>query len=512
MSAKTFLLPGAILVGLAAMALIAWTLLRGSEPPIPIPQADDSTFRAEETVLRDKLAIRPITRRAKNIILFIGDGMSIPTITAARIYGGQKRGEDGASNKLAMEQLPYSALSRTYSSDSLVTDSAPSATAMTAGIKGPNGTIGLDQRAAPLDCEKSRGTDVMTIFELAELAGLSTGIITTTRVTHATPAAAYAHTPGRDWEADSDMPPLARAQGCKDIAEQLVQWKYGNGFEVILGGGRQKFYPAGEVDPELPDFSGERADNRDLTAEWRKRYDNDATYVWNREQFLAVDPAGTKHLMGLFDPSYMKYEADRVRSSAPNDPSLAEMTLKSIDILKHNNNGYVLMVEGGRIDHAHHEGNAARALEDTLAFDAAIAAALKATDAEDTLIVITADHSHTLTISGYPPRDNPILGLVHAPDGTLSRDRNGLPYPILSYANGPGARRETTDLSDVDTTDIDFVQPSLVPLAAETHGGDDVAIFARGPYAHLFTGVVDENFIYHVMAYASQIPQRAKPH
>jgi alkaline phosphatase len=113
-------------------------------------------------------------------------------------------------------------------------------------------------------------------------------------------------------------------------------------------------------------------------------------------------------------------------------------------------------------------------------------------------------------ISGYPPRNSPILGLAKNEQGKLSRGIDGLPYPILSYANGPGARSERADLTNVDTADINFLQPSLVPLASETHGGDDVAIFASGPYAHLFSGVVDENFIYHVMAYAGKIPERAK--
>jgi alkaline phosphatase len=216
-----------LLFALGAAAICTAFLM--SAPQSDLPQSADNYFQNNETVLREKLALRPNTGRARNIILFIGDGMSIPTIAAARIYGGQKNGRDGASNVLEMEKLPYSALSRTYSHDSLVTDSAPSATSMTAGIKSANGTIGVSQRAVPLDCAKSKGTDVTTIFEMAETAGLATGIISTARITHATPAAAYAHTPGRDWEADSDMPAIAKAQGCKDIAVQLLEWKYGDG-------------------------------------------------------------------------------------------------------------------------------------------------------------------------------------------------------------------------------------------------------------------------------------------
>ena len=168
------------------------------------------------------------------------------------------------------------------------------------------------------------------------------------------------------------------------------------------------------------------------------------------------------------------------------------------------------MVEGGRIDHAHHAGNAARALEDTDAFDAAIATALRMTDAAETLIIVTADHSHTLAISGYPHRSNPILGLVADAEGKPIIAQDGKPYTTLGYANGPGAIDAVrSDLTETNTQSIDYRQQALVPMGAETHGGDDVAIFASGPYAHLFQGVVDQNFIYHVMAHASSLPEKA---
>jgi alkaline phosphatase len=186
------------------------------------------------------------------------------------------------------------------------------------------------------------------------------------------------------------------------------------------------------------------------------------------------------------------------------------MTRKAVALLARDPEGFVLLVEGGRIDQAHHAANAARALEDTVAFDDAIAEAMRATNPADTLIIVTADHSHTLAIGGYPRRANPILGLVTGVDGKLSLAADGKPYTTLSYANGPGAPNGARpDLTQTDTTQRDFVQPALVPLGGETHGGDDVAIFASGPFAHLFSGVVDENYIYHVMAHASRIPERA---
>jgi alkaline phosphatase len=215
----------------------------------------------------------------------------------------------------------------------------------------------------------------------------------------------------------------------------------------------------------------------------------------------------------------MEYEADRTKDKG-GEPSLAEMTSFAIKRLMQDDKGFVLMVEGGRIDHAHHAGNAARALEDTVAFDDAIKAALDLTNKEDTLIVVTADHSHSLSIQGYPKRNNPILGLVKNADGSLALAADGKPYTTLAYANGPGGvfpakptdgeaepagARE--DLTSADVESVDYVQQSTLPMSSETHAGDDVAILASGPYAYLFHGIVDENYIYHVMAKAADLMQ-----
>ncbi|MEL7109457.1 MAG: alkaline phosphatase [Pseudomonadota bacterium] len=178
------------------------------------------------------------------------------------------------------------------------------------------------------------------------------------------------------------------------------------------------------------------------------------------------------------------------------------------------------MVEGGRIDHAHHGVNAARALEDTDAFDQAIAAALEMTSYEDTLIIVTADHSHTMTMAGYPRRNNPILGKVIYETGAVARGDDGLPYTTLGYANGQSACRrledgETScarmDLSDVDTTGKDFRQQALVFMGSETHAGEDVAIFASGPGSELVRGVMDQNEIFHVMGVSSGLVSLTPP-
>jgi alkaline phosphatase len=475
--------------------------------------------------LQRTLQLKPNENRAKNVILFVGDGMGISTVTAARIFDGQLRGESGEENVLSFEELPYMALAKTYNTNQQVPDSAGAMTAIMSGIKTKAGLIGVNQNAQLGNCKSAQGNAVTSFLEQAAKAGMGTGIVTTTRVTHATPAATYAHVPDRNWESDHDMPGQAREQGCKDIARQLLEFPLGGGIDVVLGGGRGKFLPIAVADPE-GNATGEREDRRDLTVEWNKKYRN-ATYVWNEQQFAAVDPNKTEHLLGLFNHSDMSFDADR-KSDTGGEPSLAEMTKKAIAILKKNPQGFFLMVEGGRIDHAHHMGNAYRALDETREFANAVRAALNAIDNKETLIIVTADHSHTLTISGEPKRGNPILGKVigNGDDGEPSDDParalDERPYTTLNYANGPGAiavrdpvakSGPRRDLSEADTTKPDYMQQALVPLASESHSGEDVPIYASGPWAQLFHRTVEQNYIYQVMRYATferpKIPDRA---
>jgi alkaline phosphatase len=475
---------------------------------VPPVQRADSYFQAAQADLKARLAVQPRTGRAKNVILFVGDGMGVSTVTAARIYQGQKAGVDGESFVTAMDALPYSGLVKTYASDAQVSDSAPTATAMTTGVKTRNDVIGVDQTVPVGDCAAQRGHEVWTIFEEAESRGLATGVVSTARITHATPAATYAHVANRDWENDSAMPAAAKAAGCVDIARQLVEWPSGDGFEVVLGGGRAQFLPRNQADPEDAGETGLRSDGLDLTAEWRAR-DRLAAYVWNKAQFDAVVPGGASRLLGLFDPDHMKYEARRPADAA-GEPSLVDMTVKAIQMLQLDPQGFVLMIESGRIDHAHHAGQAGLALDEAAQLDAAVRTAMGMVNLDETLIVVTADHSHNLSLAGYPRRGNPILGRVVDVDGEEAKAGDGMPYTTLSYANGPGAVRDgpRRNPANEDTLDIAYRQPALVPFGGSTHGGEDVAVRAIGPWAHLLTGTIEQNLIYHVMAHALQLESR----
>ena len=536
-------------------ACVAAALLCGAAPaqvkrfPRPAGEGSARWFREGRRAVEEAGRWRAPAGRAKNVILFVGDGMGVATVTAARILEGQLRhGRSGEENALSFERFPYLALSKTYSANQQTSDSAPTMTAIITGVKTDDGFISVGEEAVRGDHTTVRGNELPTFLERAEQRGLSTGVVTTATVTHATPAACYAHSPDRGWECDANMPEAARRAGFPDLARQLVEFPHGDGPEVVLGGGRAKFQPVTAADPEDSDRKGERLDGRDLVAEWlRLQPRRRSVYAWNRAQFDAADPRSTDRLLGLFERSHMEYEHDRATDKA-GEPSLAEMTTKAIRILSKNPRGFFLMVEGGRIDHAHHDGNAYRALTDTIALSDAVRAALAATDARDTLVVVTADHSHAFTMAGYPTRGNDILGKVVGndargepePGNLYDKDALGLPYTTLGYANGKGYTGRTNqqaegpkrrphspagyagitkgrpDLTPVDTSDPSSMQEAAVPMIAETHGGEDVAIYAGGPGAHLFHGVLEQNVIFHVMTEALGSPpasggRRARP-
>lgn len=499
------LIAAASVLGLAACAH------NGAENASTIQETGDYWFDGARATLAQRKAHKPNKRPAKNVILFVADGMDPTTVAAARIYDGQSRGEEGEENLLSFERFPALAMSKTYNTDAQTPDSAGTMSAMATGYKTKAGVISLTNEAERGDCASSLNTHAATFVELAEQAGLATGVISTARLTHATPAATYAHSPHRNWERDSIMPADAKETGCRDIASQLIDFPYGDGVDLAFGGGRANFMTGETADPENSEQKGGREDGRDLIAEWTAKSDMHA-YVWNKAQFDAIDPSTDPRVLGLFERSHMQYEADR-DDSVEGEPSLEEMTRKAIEILSRNETGFVMLVEAGRVDHAHHGGNAARALHDAQEYAQAVAAAREMTDPADTLIIVTADHGHTLTFAGYPTKGNNILGLASVPpeydsagDG-VARASDGKPYTTLGYANGPGSVfGDDVDLSDGrpaltigQVQETDFQQQALVPTSSETHGGQDVTIYADGPQAYLFSGVVEQNYVFHVI-------------
>ncbi|NWU99007.1 PPBI1 phosphatase, partial [Upupa epops] len=463
------------------------------------------------------LALQPVAQPAKNIIFFMGDGMGLSTMSAARIYKGQLAGGSGEETVLAMETFPHVALSKTYTIDRQVPDSAGTGTAYLCGVKTNAKTLGLSGAASYGKCRSSFGNEVDSILHRARLAGKAVGIVTTTRVQHASPGAAYAHSASRSWYADANMPKEALQDGCKDIAYQLVHntdinvsWE-----QVILGGGRMYMTPKRTPDPEYPEDSaqnGTRKDGLNLIAEWLSTK-QDARYVWDKKGLDAVKDDSVSYLMGLFEPKDMKYELNRNTST---DPSIVEMTEKAIRILRRNHNGFFLFVEddrvprvGGRIDHGHHSGRAKQALMEAVMLDRAVARAGELTSPSDTLTVVTADHSHVFTFGGNTLRGTSIFGL--APK--KAKDKRS--YTSILYGNGPGysildGGRPSASLPAAE--DKDYRQQAAVPLETETHSGEDVVVLAQGPMAHLFHGVQEQHYIAHAMAYAACLePYAAEP-
>jgi len=472
------------------------------DPALDAPSSREEWLRAGEAEIKKAMRMRPVRGYARNVILFVADGMGVSTVTAARILEAQLRGEPGEENELFFEKFPHLALAKTYNTNSQVPDSAGTMTAIVCGAKTDIGVLGVDQDVERGDYTTVYGNELTSLLELCEIAGLSTGVVSTARITHATPAACYAKSPDRNWEDDSKLPEEAKAAGFMDIADQLVHFPFGDGIEVALGGGRRHFLPNTMQDPEDEGAFGRRTDGRDLTREWEEQGWR-ARYVWNKAQFDAINPRRVRKLLGLFERSHMEYEYDRP-TDAGGEPSLTEMTQKAIKILDRNPRGYFLMVESGRVDHAHHATNAYRALTDTIEFARAVKKAYEMTDPRETLIVVTADHSHVFTIAGYPEKGTDILGF----DPLRQLDSNGNPYTTLGYANGPGYRgpgpRPLLTLDEV--TDPNYLQETAVPLGSETHAGEDVAIYASGPYAHHFHNTIEQSVIFHIMRDAMKIP------
>jgi len=439
--------------------------------------------------------------RAKNIILFIGDGMGVSTVTAARIFDGQSQGKSGEEHILPFERFEHVALVKTYNTNQQIPDSAGTATAMLSGEKTNAGVIGVGPKTGRRNCRDALQYPLENIGEIAKRRGKKVGTVTTARITHATPASLYAHTPERDWESDQFLKTDDSAAGCRDIAWQLLNSVPEGGLDIAMGGGRAAFY------------------GRDLGGS-RRKADDDLVRDW-----LADDPArrfidtaaaldeirSDQQVLGLFSRSHMTYVAERGEDTT--EPTLSQMTAAAIDRLATSPQGYFLLVEGGRIDHGHHIGKPAYAMLETQAFALAVETALQKADLEETLILVTADHSHVFTMGGYPTRGNPILGLVVTNDETgkpnagpaLASD--GKTYRTVQYANGPGAitglPRPEPELG------VDSLAQALIPMRDEnidgsvsndeTHGGEDVVLYATGAGANGVRGVIEQNLIFDIM-------------
>ena len=373
---------------------------------------------------------------AKNVILLIGDGMGSAHRTAARLYSV---GRDG---NLAMDTLPMGGMARTWSTESVVTDSAAAGTALATGVKTYNKAIGVDPD----------GKSVPTILEKAQTAGKSVGLITTSFLADATPAVFAAHNPNRDDYLGITL----------DMFNHTV--------DVLMGGGEDYFLPTGTKSC----FSGEgaRTDQRNLIDE---AVANGYTHVCDAAAFDAVDPGTTDKLLGTF--------ADKLMAR-PYAPTLAQMTDKALAVLSKDSDGFFLMVEGAQIDKAAHANDALDTLDDTVTFDKAVEVAL-AFQAKhpDTLVIVTADHA----TGGLTIEDSAMDGPCPSPRQDDPRECN-----TIFYEDGPFVDKEGGNFW-LDWTTIG-------------HTGEDVPVTAIGPRAASLTGVFENTQIYQVMRGALGLP------
>lgn len=311
----------------------------------------------------------PESPRAKNVILFIGDGFGMNQLALGMAYAAEVRGRPLRMSELA--EAGSAGYSIPFSYARITTDSAAAATQMATGRRVLTETLSVDPESAE---------PIPTILEWAEERGLATGLVSNMRLTHATPAAFAVH-------AKSRYVPEA------EIADQL----FGEPpVEVLLGGGGRAMIPAettlGESVPGLPagtDGPSNRSDDRNLIAEARER---GFAVVGDRAGLEAA--RGAERLVGIFAASHLPYVLDRSWEGLDDSvPTLSELTEAAIASLEGNEAGFFLVVEGGRIDYAGHDNDAGALLAEILDFDEAIGTAFDfARGREDTLVLVTADH------------------------------------------------------------------------------------------------------------------------
>ncbi len=291
--------------------------------------------------------------QAKYVILLIGDGMSTTQIAAAEAYLGAQRGV--MTSPMSFQSFTAQGLTTTYASDRFITDSAAAGTAIATGSKTYCGAISVDESGTPLK----------TLVEYAQDLDLATGIVSTTRITHATPAVFASHNVSRNEE--------------NDIAADIAD----SGVDYIAGGGYRNFIGADRG------LKTKRTDGMDLISEMERQGYRSFVSESMTDTFRSWNPKAGEKVVALMGASHLDYAIDEAHQ-----PTLAELTAKGIDLLSKDQDGFFLMVEGGRIDHACHANDGMTSIGDTLAFDEAVqvAAAFYQQHPNETLVVVTGDH------------------------------------------------------------------------------------------------------------------------
>jgi len=395
----------------------------------------------------------------KNVVVMIGDGMGLAVIDFSRIV---LVGKDG---KLSFEKFPVVALVRTHSYNSLVTDSAAAATALSCGIKTNNGYLGLSPE----------GKKVTHIVELAKKNGKSTGLVTTVSISHATPAGFSAHSSSRD-----ELP----------IAEQYVELK--GMVDIFLGGGIEYFIPASQE-------GSKRKDERNLLEEFRSL---GYTVVTSKEELLTLPVVKIDKLLGVFRHMDTTYFIDRKFVGRENLPTLAEMSKVALQILLKNKNGFFLMIEGGKIDWACHSNDIATAVAEISEFNDAVETVVEILkNVPDSLIIVTADHeTGGLSLSSgeyrFFPEKVGQQKISAAQIAKLLKDKTKeeIKTKFFEFTGINNLTDEEIEkIAKGNALDIGRIISSRIEVgwSTKTHSGCSVPLYAIGKDAEVFSGVYD---------------------
>lgn len=404
----------------------------------------------------------------KYVFYMIGDGLGAAQRQLTEYYVEHTDGDN--SEKLLINTLPVAGMNTTHSEDSLVTDSAAAGTALATGSKTNNGEISMT-----VD-----GQELPTVMEKAmSEKGMATGLITTTRLTHATPATFAAHNMDRDDE--------------NGIAVDYLE----SGVDFFAGGGLRHFIPADfatdEVDAAGQGIKSKREDDRNLFQEFEaKGY----TTFFGREgaaSFKDYQPAAGDKVFAAFTYTHIPYELDRINNDEITVPSLAEMTEKAVDVLSADKDGFFLMVEGGRIDHACHANDALGAIYDTIAFDDAVRVAYDfyMEHPKETLVLVVGDHETGGLGMGFG--DNYFINY-----DALNGDKVSVEDVLQYVYDGDRAAFYTYIAENCGLTDLNKDEKALIEkamddiAAAEAAGETPVGYSYYNPAAIAVTHILSE--------------------
>ena len=398
-----------------------------------------------------------VVQKPFGIILFIGEGLSPSRLAATRVYAG------GADSHLSLDSMASSALLTNYSNDFAAPDQAAAATALATGTKTNNRAIGID----------AKGKTIRNIIELARESGRACGLVTNTSLTDATSAAFYAHTSNGDDR--------------ENIALEFVK---ASRLDIALGGGAADFLPLSK--------QGHRHDERDLLLEMRR---NGYDIVRSKAELEGVPRWRRPKLFGLFSNSEFSY-AGQV-ATGREQPSLADMVRRAIELLQFNPKGYVLVVDAGLMRKAAQENNGERTLNETIELDRAVALARSYAGNKSTIFLTGDSAIGGLTLNGFPFRRDSgvaILGL------------NSSGYPWLTWATGPhglkrygaadmpgSAAQDQHPLAQQGAEREAASEPAAIFSQSASNAVEDVVLFATGPGTQNVRGVMDSTIVFRII-------------